>query len=151
LSDEELTEDGNRIVDLEPSSPVDPRAQLPADERQTESRTLPNGTVLTSYTEPPMTADEYHDSMRSFDEDAYEALVEEVIAEATDNERARIDLEARASKAWPYRGDWDPAPINRLGIWARKNKEAEEAAKAATEDPQGDPEGDPWERLDDVR
>jgi hypothetical protein len=39
----------------EPSSPVDSRARLPDRKRRGISRTaLPNGTVLVSYDEPPL-------------------------------------------------------------------------------------------------
>jgi hypothetical protein len=40
----------------EPSSPVDRRARLPDRKRRGATRTeLPNGTVLVSYDEPPLT------------------------------------------------------------------------------------------------
>jgi hypothetical protein len=40
---------------LEPSSPVDARARLPDSKRGVTRTELPNGTVLVSYDEAPMT------------------------------------------------------------------------------------------------
>jgi hypothetical protein len=46
---------GIREVDLEPSSPVDPRAALPIEQREGLTQTaLGNGTLLTSYDDPPL-------------------------------------------------------------------------------------------------
>ena len=57
MSQDEALEDGREIVPLGSSSPVDPRAQLPEAERETQTRTLANGTVVTDYVEPPLASD----------------------------------------------------------------------------------------------
>jgi hypothetical protein len=155
---DELTEDGRAIVPLTSSSPVDPRARLPFEQREVETRTLSNGTVVTTYKEPPLTADQYRANLPDYDD--YEAMIEDVIAEVdAEDESGRQDAAAKANgkrqeepEAHRHpRSDWDPAPLNRLGIWARKKREAEEVAKKAAEGdakaPEGDPERDPWERL----
>jgi hypothetical protein len=113
---------------------------------------------VATYKEPPLTADQYRASLPDYDD--YEAMIEGVIAEVdAEDEAGRQDAAAKAiaktqrerdSYRHP-RADWDPAPLNRLGIWARKKREAEEAAKKAAEvdakAPEGDPERDPWDRL----
>jgi hypothetical protein len=132
LAKPEYGEDGREIIPLSRSSPVDSRAKLPFEERLTRTRKLANGTVLTDYAEPPL-ASEY--SASRMDDDEYEALIAEVLAEA-DTEQ--------------------PEETRRLfGPWERNNLRdliaAEKAAKAVSEPPQGSPGADPWERLNDAR
>lgn len=141
MADEEHLEDGRRKVPLEPSSGVDQRVHLSDAQRETATRTLANGTVLTSYRDPPPTADEY--AAARMPDDEYEALIEEVIAEH-DAEKAEEEGRNPRHRQNHPQADWDPAPINRIGLWARKQREAEEAAKRS-------PEASPWEGLDDVR
>lgn len=117
MADEEHLEDGRRIVPLEPSSWVDQRVHLPDARRETATRTLANGTVLTSYRDPPPTADEYAASRMPDDE--YEALIEEVVAEY-DAEKADEERRIPPHRHNDPRADWDPAPINRLGLWSRE-------------------------------
>lgn len=155
---DELTEDGRAIVPLTSSSPVDPRSRFPFEQREVETRTLSNGTVVATYKEQPLTADQYRASLPDYDD--YEAMIEEVIAEVdAEDEAGRQDAAAKAvaktqRKRETYRhprADWDPLPLDRLGIWARKKREAEEAAKEAAEGdaeaPERDPKRDPWDRL----
>jgi len=119
----EQPEGDRRIVPLEPSSPPDPRVLLPHEQRRTEVRTLANGTVLTTYTDPPLASE-----VSRLDPDAYEALIDEMLAEE----------EAEALAAGK------PAPGEPLGRNNLKQLMAEH--RQAAEVPEGTPT-DRWDRL----
>ena len=66
------------LAELVPSTRMDPRLSLPEEEREVSRKVLANGTVVTSYDDPPL-ASEYSAALP--DPADYEALVDAVIAE----------------------------------------------------------------------
>ena len=66
------------LAEIVPSTPMDPRLSLPEEEREVSRKVLANGTVVTSYDDPPL-ASEYSAALP--DPADYEALVDAVIAE----------------------------------------------------------------------
>ena len=136
MDQDENLEGGRKAVPLEPSSPVDPRAQLPEAERQTETWTLANGAVVTSYTEPPLASDY---SANRPDPDAYEAFLDEVIAEAD------AELEGEEREAHERMFDrWGKNNLRQLIA----DEQAEKAAEAeASDDVPTDPPEDRWASL----